>query len=76
MQKAAFSTNQHLSSKEFWKLTTADKKDTLNDLVYFTLESMRMISIYLQPLSPNQTGKVLKFMAEASRLTDAQIREQ
>ena len=53
--------NHCLSINEFW--TMEDPEPVL----YLTLETMRVVSILLQPYIPGQTSKVLDFLGEELR---------
>ena len=53
--------NHCLSINEFWSM------DDPEPVLYLTLETMRVVSILLQPFIPNQATKVLDFLEEDQR---------
>lgn len=47
--------NKYIQDKELWKI---DDKNELNKHLYFLLEAIRIITIFLFPIIPNATSKV------------------
>ena len=58
IEKVVFYGNQYLSVSEFWKLD----KEALNEVVFLTLETVRISSVLLFPFCPSKAKAVLEFL--------------